>query len=225
MSSMVNCPFHNDSVASMKVYGPVAYCFVCCLSVPTDELNLPENKINKTKHETTNISERVKYIRSLPLKPIRGLEFHADEGGFYILWPKENYYKKRLYSGKFRYIGPAGARAPLLLMPEFTDHLVVIEGELNALSLHHSDIGDYTICSPGSAGEFMRHVATYRSYKRVTLILDHDAAGLLHGCQTKEVLLKAGVYVNLVLIKKDFNQVLQDEGPEKVREKFEEAIK
>jgi Toprim domain len=222
---MVNCPFHMDSVPSMKIYGNFAWCFVCHMQIPTSELNLPENQRHQTKHEPTNIAERVKYIKSLPKEKIRGLELHTDLEGFYILWPKENYYKKRLYNGKSRYIGPAGVRAPLLIMPEFTNHLVVVEGELNALSLYDSDIGDYTVCSPGSAGEFMRHMATYKSYKRVTLILDNDAAGLLHGLQTKEVLLKAGIWASIVLMKKDFNQILQDDGEEAVRQKLQEAIK
>ncbi len=224
MSYMVNCPLHDDRVASMKIYGDIAWCFVCHMSIPTTELNIIESP--RLKQEPTNVPERIKHIKALPKKYIRGFDLHCEEdGSFYIVWPGENYYKKRTNNPKTRYIGPAGVKAPLLAFPGRSNHLIVVEGELNAMSLYEAIYGDYTVVSPGSAGEFMRHIALYKAYNKVTLILDNDAAGLVHGYQVKEVLLKSRVNTTIVLMNKDFNQILQDGGEDAVRAKFEEAIK
>lgn len=222
----INCPVHDDRTASMTVYGPVAYCHVCRMSIPTSELNLPGNILNKPKLKPTNVVERIKYIKSLPLEKIRGLDLHTAANGFYILWPNNNYYKKRTNVGKSRYIGPAGVKAPLFVMPPGQkNHLVVIEGELNCMSLYEAAFGDYTFCSPGSAAEFIRHIPIYKMYKRVTLILDKDAAGIVHGSQTKDILLKSSVDARLVLVSMDYNEVLQKYGVDGVREHFEREIR
>lgn len=211
MSDMICCPFHEDRRPSMKIYGDFAWCFVCKVSIPTKSLNLGEYQ-PATHREPTDIPARIKYIQSLPTKLIRGLKLHYDSEGFYIVWPDKSYYKKRMNSGKSRYIGPTGKKAPLLVLPSGTEHhLVVVEGELNALSLHQATCGDFTIASPGSASEFMRHIAKYGMYSRVTLVLDHDAAGVVHGCSVRDLLLKSGIRATLRTMKTDFNELLQQD--------------
>lgn len=220
----INCIFHDDRTASMKIYGPVAYCFVCCIQVPTSSLNMRGLVKETPRQEPTNIPERIKYIKNLPKKHIRGFDLHSDDSGFYIIWPGENYYKKRTNGSVSRYIGPAGVRAPLLAFPGLKDHLIVVEGELNAMSLYNAVYGDYTVVSPGSASEFMRHIPLYKGYKKVTLVLDYDAAGIVHGSQTKEVLLKSEIDVRLVLMEIDFNDIFTKQGEDKVREVFEKEV-
>lgn len=206
----------------MTIYGPVAYCHVCNVSVPTSELELPNNFIY-TKPEETNIKDKMDYIASLPTKIIRGLQLPYDDQGYYIIWPSHNFYKKRLYSGKSRYIGPSGHKVPLFICPGTENHLVVVEGEINAASLYSVIWEGYKISSPGSAGELLRHINYYLGYKKVTLYVDNDAAGIAHGYQVKEVLLKHKKHVNLVLLDKDFNDILQKD-PEELRRFFERTV-
>ncbi len=106
------CIFHDDHEPSMSVYGSWCYCHVCKISVPTSELNIPENR-HLPRPEPTNVPDRVKYIEGLPTKLIRGLQLPYDNSGYYILWPSKNYYKRRNHEGKPRYIGPAGVKASL----------------------------------------------------------------------------------------------------------------
>jgi len=222
---LINCPFHEDRTASMKIYGPVAYCFGCHMSVPTKELNLIGEPKHFAKPEPTNIPKRIEYIKTLSKSRHRGFDFHADSTGFYLIWPGDKYYKKRTFNANTKYICPSGVKAPLLVFPGVKDHLIVVEGELNAMSLYEAVYGDYVVCSPGSAGEFMRHIALYKHYRRVTLILDYDSAGIVHGSQTKEVLLKDGVNATLELVKRDFNEIYQEGGEEAVRREFERIMK
>jgi hypothetical protein len=224
MGNKVLCPIHNDHEPSMTVYGKWAHCHVCKANILASELNLPENR-SIPRPEPTNVPERIKYIKSLPTKMIRGLQLPYDNSGFYLVWPQENYYKRRNYEGKVRYIGPSGVKAPLLVCPGTASHLIVVEGELNALSLYGAAWGEYKIVSPGSAAEFLRHVKYYLGYSKITIIADYDAAGLVHGCQLKDLLLKSGKRVNLELMRKDFNQILQDENEEAVRATFERMLR
>ncbi len=219
----INCPVHDDSKPSMTIYGEFAYCHVCRVSISVKELNLAEN-FHSPKPEPTNIQNMVKYIESLPKKLIRGLMLPYDVNGFFILWPGKNYYKKRVNSDKTRYVGPAGHKAPLLIFPGGASTLIVVEGELNAASLAKTLDSDYMIVSPGSASEFMRHIAKFQIARKVILFLDYDSAGICHGSQVKETLLKSGVSCKLVLLPKDFNQILQDEGELGVQKVFEENL-
>lgn len=217
---LITCPYHNDKTASMKIYGTVAFCFACHLSVATSVLNLP-GEIKYTKPEPTDIKEKMEYIKSLKIGFIRGLQLPYDDEGYYIVYPTNNYYKKRLDTGKSRYVAPTGHKTPLYVTPGDSPLLAVIEGELNAASAYHVEWDKYKVCSPGSAGEFLKHIDYYRKFKRITLFLDYDAPGIVHGYQTKEVLLKHGCHVNLVLLKKDFNEMLQ-EGEQVLKQFLEE---
>lgn len=213
--------FHDDSTASMKVYGDFAYCFGCRVSVPVSELNLPSKVVSK---EVTNIKEKFDYINSLPIKKIRGVEVPYDSEGFYIRWPRNKFYKKRLFSGKSKYIGPSGHKVPLFIVPGYYKHLLIIEGELNAISLSLVIWDEYTIVSPGSAGELMKHIDYYRNYDKITIFSDYDAPGVVFGLQLKETLLRHGKKANLRLLKKDFNDILVKEGEEGLKKYFESII-
>jgi len=218
----IRCPFHDDTRASMKVYGDVAWCFVCHMSVPVTELNLPARIISSK--EITDIKKEWEYIKSLPKKLIRGLEMPYDNRGFYVLWPNKMFYKKRLNEGKTRYIAPSGHKPPLYVCPGENSHLLVVEGELNAASIHRVKWDEYKIVSPGSAGEFLRHLEYYLQYPRITLVLDKDAAGIVHGLQIKEILLKHKKDTRLVLVSKDFSSILETQGEDSLREYFERVV-
>lgn len=217
MSKLITCPFHDDRTASMKVYGDFAFCFACHLQVPVSELNLPA-KLNHSRPEPTNILERLDYIKSLPVKSIRGLELPADGEGYYILWPGNKFYKKRLYQGKIRYLAPTGHKPPLYICPGDSEHLLVVEGELNAASIYPLVWDTFKVVSPGTAGDFMRHIAYYLKYKRITIIADYDPAGICHGLQLKETLLRHGKRVEIILTDQDLNDKL-------ITGKLEEFVK
>lgn len=218
------CPFHFDTNPSMRIYSKYSHCFVCNAHVLTSELDLPEHARIIPKSDPTNVYERIKHIKTLPTKLIRGFNLHTDAHGYYIVWPNETYYKRRNYFSKNRYTAPSGVKPPMFSYNDSSKHLVVIEGELNAMSVQLSSYGSYKIVSPGPASDFMRHIKYYQPYKRITLIVDHDAAGIIFGCQLKDLLLKSSKYVNLVTCPVDYNQILQDSGEEAVREQFEKDM-
>lgn len=221
----VLCKFHNDTIPSMHIYGLWAYCYVCKTQCPTEELDLPEYAKLIPKKDPTNVIVMLKHIKTLPTQIIRGFKLHYDERGFYIIWPEGNYYKRRNFEGRVRYTAPSGIKPPLFVYGGTSKHLVVIEGELNAMSAYRASWSDYKIVSPGPASDFMRHIRFYNYYQKITLILDHDAAGVVFGCQLKETLLKSGKHCNLVTVKQDFNDTLVKHGEEAVREDFERYMK
>lgn len=225
MSKKILCPAHEDHEPSMHVYGDMGFCFVCKASIPIAELNIPENKIPKP--EPTNVAERIKYIQSLPTKIIRGLQLPYDNSGYYIVWPNQNYYKRRNFEGKVRYIAPSGVKPPLFVCPGTSTHLIICEGEINALTLYNCismNEYEYKVISPGPASDFLRHIKYYLSYSKITIIADYDAAGIVFGYQLKDLLLKNKKRCTLALMRDDFNRILQDKGEQAVRDKFEAAI-
>lgn len=215
----VNCtnPNHDDQTASMEVYNDGGFCFACSY---VDKSLADENLPQKTKE---NIKETIAYIQGLPRKEIRGLYLPYDSSGFYILWPDNSYYKKRMFQGETRYIGPRGHRAPLYLRPgSARGNLVLIEGELNAESVYEvfKDYYRPGIASPGSANEFMRHIEEYLYYNAIYAILDKDPAGVAAGVELKNTLSKRGIRVNLIAVTRDYNAILQEEGKEGLKEQI-----
>ncbi len=193
------------------------------MSIPTEELKLPSSIQPQTK-QITDVAAELEKIKQLPTAHIRGLEMPYDDSGYFILWPNGRFFKKRKNYGNVRYLAPAGHKVPLYICPGESKNLLVIEGELNAASLFHAmwEI-DYKIVSPGSAGEFLKQLDYYLKYDNITLILDKDAAGIVHGLHTKEILLKHRKNVKLVLVDHDFNEKLQ-ESEETLKKYFWEVI-
>lgn len=223
---VVLCPYHNDTRPSMRIYGTWSHCFSCNAHVLTEELDLPEHAKLIPKKEPTDIKTMLRHISCLPTKEIRGFNLHYDQFGYFIVWPTGNYYKRRNFSSNVRYTAPSGVKPPMFIYPGASKHLIVVEGEMNVMTLHRAIwSGDYKLVSPGPASNFMRFIKYYSHYERITLILDHDAAGVVFGCQLKEVLLKEGKHVRLVTCKEDYNQILQDRGEEAVRVEFEKGIR
>lgn len=224
MSKKILCPFHQDHEPSMHVYEKFSYCFTCRASIPTSELNLPEHLRVLPKQESTNIKTQLEYIVNLPKKKIRGFNLHYDSFGAYILWPLGNFYKRRNWLGKVRYTAPTGTRQPLFVYPGDSSSLVLVEGEFNAMSLFYALDGSYKIASMGPASDAMRHIKYVLQFNSITIIMDNDASGVVFGYQLKERLLKEGKLCKLLLVDKDYNQVLQESGEEGVRVAFEREI-
>lgn len=225
MSKLIICPYHSDHKPSLRIYGEWAHCFSCGAHVLTSELNTPEAIVdNAFKAEPTNITNMIKYIEGLTIETVRGLQLHTSERGYYVIWPNKDYYKLRLKSGTTRYIGPSGVKAPLFTYPGSAKHLVIVEGELNAMTLHNCVYGEFKIVSPGSASELQRHIKYYIQFQRITIIVDYDAPGIVFGCALKEHLLQLNKRVDLIALKTDFNDVLVQQGEDAVKQLFEKEM-
>lgn len=224
----VNCPVHNDRTPSMEVYPDGGYCFSCGAYVPLKELGL-EGEVSFKKKEKENVQETLDYVLRLPKLEQRGLALHSDAQGYYIVWPEREYYKYRKYSvssGEPRYLAPRGQRAPLFWIRSNTASvsLILVEGELNALSLGLAfPSSSFDIASPGPVTEFSVHVKEYLPYDQIIIFVDDDIPGLANGLVLKDELIKRGKTVVLVTLEKDFNDILQSEGVEGIK-RFLEGV-
>lgn len=208
----INCPKHEDSTPSMHVYANgeevVGFCFVCSARMVLDEKLLPSG--TPTVHTTKeNVCTTLEYIRTLPIKLIRGLLLPYDSKGYYVTWPDGKFYKRRNWEGKSRYKGPKGIKPPLFVIPGNKSKLVIVEGELNALSLLQLQPSTDTICSPGAAPELLRVKDFCKTFKTVTIYVDNDGPGVIYGVKLKDELLKLRKRVELIPLDVDFNEQLQ----------------
>jgi hypothetical protein len=205
----------------MELYEDSGYCFSC------NYRDYSVGDKDAARPEPDNVLERLEVIRERSeIREIRGLQLLADQTGFHIIWPDDSFFKTRSWSGNPRYLAPRGHQAPLFIYPvENPTALVLVEGELNAMSLKFS-IGNqsFAIASPGSAGEFLKHLEEYLTFPIVVAIVDHDPAGVAAGITLKKELLKRGKRIHLAAVKEDFNQVLQDKGPEGVKLAFYQTL-
>lgn len=199
----INCTseLHDDNIASMEVYESGGFCFSCGY--------FDSEVIGGAPREKEDIDATIRYIRNLPCREIRGLQLPYDYGGFFIEWPSNDFYKKRVFGGQSRYLGPKGHRAPLfLLSSQNTSRIYIVEGELNALSL--KQVTDGYIVSPGSANEMLRHLDTYLTLGHVfAIFVDKDKPGVINGLKLKDELVKRGKMVILEALEEDFNDKLQ----------------
>lgn len=200
----------------MEVYDDGSFCFSCGWV----DKSVRDTEYIKTSPE--DVSDTLEYIKSLPKKLIRGLELPYDNSGYYIVWPDNSFYKKRVWEGNSRYLGPRGLRPPLYLHEvQDSKTLVIIEGELNCESLYQSiPKSILSIASPGSATEIVRHIDFYCTFPIVSAILDKDPAGVAAGVALKREMLKRNKRIDLVCIEKDYNDILQEEGTEGVKQAF-----
>lgn len=212
------CPNHEDTRPSMEVYENenerVGFCFVCHTRVVLD--GPPSNN----RRSPTNIRSALEYISTLPVERIRGFDLPVDSVGYYVLWPTRDFYKRRNFHDNPRYTSPRGVKAPLYEIKGKTETLVIVEGELNALSLSVSTKTDDTIVSPGSVANFGACLKVAKEYKRIVLVVDHDPAGIVYGCALKLELLKLGKRVSLITCETDYNEMYCNLGPVAVQGHF-----
>lgn len=225
MTKKYLCPKHEEKTPSANAYHDGYHCFGCGARGPLSDLGLPAGeRIEITYVE--DIAASINRIRALPKQEIRGFSLHADDRGYYLLWPDSSYYKRRVYGAEAssKYRGPSGHTKPPFVVSEGNgDRLALVEGEFNALSL--SAIEPPTdIISPGGAGDFYsksgtKHLYGYARYARVDVIVDADAAGAQAAIETKARLVTLGCSdVRIHLVEKDFNDILCGSGKEALRD-------
>lgn len=218
MSYRILCPLHKEKTPSCVVYSNSAYCFGCGKTFSLQELGIQGSTVKRTP---TNIKVEVDRINQLPRDMIRGLELPFDELGYYIVWPNGEYYKRRNAGDDTKkYTNPIGRKQPLLkALVKGNKTLAIVEGELNALSLLAMEPyikADIDIVSPGSASEIAsdRYLQFYENYSKFIICTDKDIPGFLASLKLKIKLMSFSPYVSTVLLESDFNQMLQELGPE-----------
>lgn len=212
------CPKHKDSNPSMEIYEDSGYCFVCSSVVPIEELD-----VEYIKRPPTSIAEMMEYIDGLPIQAVRGLALPTDDKGYYITWPEKNYYRLRFWNGNPRYVGPRGHKPPLLTYKKDNSIAVLVEGEINAISLQVCNI-PHTIASFGSAANAKSYINEYLQYKTIYAIFDKDGPGLAYGLELREMLMGKSKRVELILMETDYNDILVKHGVEGVREKAKKDL-
>ena len=220
----INCenPAHDDRTASCAIYSDgSSYCFGCqafnAVAAPPEEVEpiIPED-----------IPAKMAYIDSLPKQQIRGLEMPFDNMGYYVVWPKRDYYKLRRWaSDGGRYLSPVGVDKPWFFLEGKKKSLLVCEGEINALSLKKV-FPAYPILSPGGVSDFtgskMRNNLTqFKEYNTVIIVADSDLVGLKAAVALKNLLRDYVLDVVISLMDVDCNEMMCEQNGE---EKLKEAI-
>lgn len=227
----IRCNFHNDDTASMQIYSDHAHCFGCGWHGSLEKLrmsmkNYPGTLPAQYKHNSApeNIAERLSLITQYPSKEIRGLEFPYDSWGYYIIYPDQKYYVKRLWEAHNgnKYRSPRGHKKPLFKVAELfgSSVLFVIEGQLNALTFQRGCVMWADIASPGAATDIARKdfVDYYSKYDNIVFVVDADAAGVVNAIKAREQLLPKGKKVAIHAMAEDLNDIYV----KKERKDFEE---
>lgn len=220
----IHCPYHDDKTPSMYCYEEFAHCFVCNAHVPVERV-LDGEDIQRVRHEPEDLVSKLRYIQGLETSCIRGLLFRRDSEGYYILWPNDNFYKYRYFGEGQRYKSPTGHQVPLFDLGPRSNTLVLVEGEINALSIAESfKERKFTIASNGPINKIMSFIPFYLTFKRISIIVDRDNVGVANGDALRKELIKHKKRVQLIACEKDINEILQTEGEEGVRKWADENL-
>jgi hypothetical protein len=215
------------------IYDDHAYCYGGCGRILLSELGIEgeaHEPIRRDPPEDLGVS--LSRIATLPKIWHRGLEFPADDRYFYIVWSNGSFYKRRLLVGSdgAKYLCPRGVTKPLFVAREQTGQtkLVIVEGELNALSLA-SVPGNYDIVSPGGCGDFKteRYLSYYLTgYDKYVILVDADSAGLSAAIELKNKLIKHSPYISVMFCKhgEDCNDLLIQGKIQNVSSKVQEKF-
>lgn len=221
-------PDHEDHKPSCAFYSDgSAYCFVCNLYFPSAEDYVPV----LTDVVIEDLNEKLVYIDALPTEIIRGIRFPIDQSGYFIKWPENDYYKLRKWDSSdnaSKYYCPKGHSKPLYVIPgkAQTRELVIVEGEINAISLSFIN-NTFDIISPGGVGNFtdnemIKELNKLTYYDTILICVDSDTAGLQGALKLKSLIYKLPLSTEVIihLMEKDFNQLLVEHG-----ENFKESVK
>lgn len=218
------CPVHKEHTPSCVLYEDSWHCFGCGARGSLSELGLAA----PPPRPKENLVERMREIDQMPLVSIRGLTLPSDGVGYYIKWPDNTYYKKRLrIGGANKYLCPAGHTKPLLVAVRapLSSPLFVVEGELNALSL--ALLAPGTVVSPGGAADFSskKYLQEFKKYNIIYIIADNDRAGYEAVVKLKAECLKYTHKVYAHLMERDFNDILVERGLAGVADEYEKIIR
>lgn len=225
MNKKYFCPRRPEKTPSAHAYGDHFFCFGCGARGPVTELGLePGERLEFTYVE--DLQSTLDYVGTLPRKEIRGFQLPYNERGYYLVYPNNDFYKFRIAgadSGN-KYRGPSGhTKPPFVVSKGNGDHLVLTEGEFNALSFAVLE-ASMAVVSPGGAGDFYsrgneRYLREYARYGRIDIVVDADAAGAQAAIETKARLITLGCPdVRIHLCEVDFNDVLVNRGKEALRD-------
>jgi hypothetical protein len=179
-----------------------------------------------------DVAVSLSYIDSLPVHPVRGLSLHRDAHYYYVVWPGGAYYKRRTLTDNPnvpKYKGPTGVPKPLFQAQVGKSKIcIVIEGELNALSLCLA-FPELDIISPGAAGDFVSHrfkhdLPVYLKYDRLLLVADKDKPGATAVIQLKAKLLPHNPNVGILLMEPDANDILVQYGPKALEAEVQKSL-
>ena len=228
MSRRILCRFHEDRTPSMYLYPDGGYCFVCQKRATLEELALPGGAPVE-EQEPEDLAPALEYIDSLPLKPWRGLQVPMDGDSAYLVWPDRTYFKRRLLNNeKVRYLGPTGHSAPWFWVKDYGHALVVIEGEINALSVHTA-CPHLAVASPGASSKFSRKSAQNSltkvcNFDTVLIVADADAAGAKAVIDLYGEIAGRVPTVRTLLMPTDANDLLVNRGADEVKRIIEGAV-
>jgi DNA primase len=224
MNQRIHCPNHKEKTPSFVIYNDGwGTCFGCGYRAHVRDLGIkaPEKK----EKYVENVSETLAHINSLPKRMVRGHLVPCDEYHFYIVWPDGSYYKRRNLTGDDygpKYRGPSGVPKPLFrARTKAHQRLIVVEGELNALSIAEA-VDEADVVSPGGAGDFASHrlkqdLPFYLNYSTIDIIADADKAGAIAAIELKSALLPHNKDVSIRLMERDANDILCSEGMEALK--------
>jgi DNA primase len=227
----INCPYHDDKTASMEVYETHSHCFGCGAHVPVEKLGIKAKMPSQWQRKITSedVDKSIEQISKYPRKLIRGLELPYNSTGYFIVYPGNKYYVKRLWEGTNanKYKCPPGQKTPLMLFNATApkDLLVVIEGQMNALTANAVAPG-LAVCSPGSANSLNRpdFVKYYLHYTTIVVIVDRDPPGVVEGIKLRDELLKHRKRVVLYPMQQDLNALYTTDGKEEAKRALKEAL-
>lgn len=219
----INCPFHKDDTASLQIYDDTYHCFGCAAHgsvkqlealTSTNYYTFVQRYAKQKSQEKENIAEKLAIIRNLPKKLIRGFELPYDNIGYYIIYPDNKYYIKRVWEGDNanKYRSPIGHRKPLYIETagaglDYDTTIYVIEGQLNAKTFGRYN-GEVCV-SPGAATDLTRKdfIDYYAKYDNIVFVVDADAAGVINAIKAREKLLPLKKRVSIYPMQTDLNDL------------------
>lgn len=214
------CPYHKESTPSMVLYEDGAYhCFGCGAHGFGDQR---PTTVVKSKED---LAKTLEYINSLENKPFRGLIVPQDTQYAYIVWPQNTYYIRRtLDNSEPKYKNPAGHEKPLLQFDRNKQNLIIVEGQINAISLAETYI-KHTIVCPGGANDLYndKNYPYYTQFQYITIVADNDAAGAWGAIKLKTDLLAKDFSLNIKikLVNEDANDILVKYGVDTLEKEIE----
>lgn len=224
------CPFHSEKTASLVVYEHTYKCFGCGVSGPNSALlgayDIPLMAPVTPKED---LKHSIRGIQRLMVGQFRGFALPANGNSYYLVWPGEIFYKKRLLQGEPKYKCPSGHKVPLFVARARGRAIVVIEGEFNAMSVAKC-CPDLAVVSPGGSNHFesdytmLNHLTRVLSFNKVLVVADKDPAGAKAIAGFYKQLKLRGRECITLLMGKDANQVMLEDGEDKLREIIEGSL-